>query len=226
MHKNAISYVADYVPTPILGALMRLIVTQCYNRNKYNEVYRTQKELTSFEHSTINTYLKKLSSNRPCILDIGCGAGMPFDAYFSHHGCEIVGIDISSAQINKAKINVPSAKFINADFMSYQDTMLYDGAVLFYSLFHIQREYHPDVMRKIYNLLTPQGKVLLNIRKEDCGKLKYRKNFCGKPMCWSHYDSNTFLEIVNHIGFSYEIIGDEKFFGSSESHLWLILSKS
>lgn len=225
MRKNAISHVANYVPTPVLGALMRLIVAQCYDKNKYNEIYRAQKQLTAFEYSAINTYLKKLSSNRPYIIDIGCGAGMPFDAYFLYRGCEVVGIDISKAQISRAKINVPLAKFINADFMSYQDTMLYDGAVLFYSLFHIQREYHFNIMQKIYSLLTPQGKVLLNIRKEDCGQLKYRKDFCGKPMCWSHYDSNTFLEIVSRIGFSYEIIGDEKNFGSAESHLWLILSK-
>lgn len=226
MHKNAISYVSDYIPTPILGSLMRLIVTRCYNKNRYNEIYRAHKQLTTFEHSTINVYLKKLSSIRPCILDIGCGAGVPFDAFFSNHGCDIVGIDISSAQINRAKKNVPSAKFIKADFMSYEDDTLYDGAVLFYSLFHIQREYHLTVMQKIYDLLTPQGKVLLNIRKEDCGKLKFRRDFCGKPMCWSHYDSTTFFEIVNHIGFSYEVIGDEESYGSSESHLWVILSKS
>lgn len=225
MHKNTISHIANYVPTPILGALMRLIVTQCYNSNKYNEVYRTQKELTIFECSAINAYLRKLPSDKPYIIDIGCGAGIPFDAYFLHQGCKIIGIDISTTQIDKAKVNLPSAKFINADFMSYQDTTLYDGAVLLYSLFHIQREYHPIVMRKIYNLLTPQGKVLVNVRKEDCGRLKYRKNFCGKPMCWSHYDCNTFFEMVNRIGFSYEIIGDEESFGSSESHLWLILSK-
>ncbi len=226
MHKNIISHIADYVPTSILGDFMRLIVTQSYNSNEYNNVYRTQKELTTFEYSAINTYLRKMSSDKPYIIDIGCGAGIPFDAYFSNQGCKIIGIDISSVQINKAKMNVPSAKFINTDFMLYQDTILYDGAVLLYSLFHIQREYHPRVMQKIFNLLKPQGKVLLNIRKEDCGKLKYRKNFCGKPMCWSHYDYNTFLEIVSYIGFSYEIIGDEKSFGSPESHLWLILSKS
>lgn len=74
-------------------------------------------------------------------------------------------------------------------------------------------------------MLMPQGKVLLNIRKEGCGKPKYRKNFCGKPLCWSHYDRDTFLPVIHHIGFAYEIIGDEKLHGSSESHLWLILSK-
>ena len=158
-------------------------------------------------------------------MDVGCGAGVPFDLYFVDQGCKITGIDASKTQIGKAMMNIPSAKFINMDFIKYQDEALYDGIVLLYSLFHIQREYHLIVMQKIYNLLTPQGKVLLNIRKEDCGKLKYRKNFCGKPMCWSHYDSDTFLSIIHSIGFTYEIIGDEKSYGSSESHLWLILSK-
>lgn len=225
MPKNILSSIVNHAPSSLLNTLMHLIVTHCYNYNEYNQVYRCQQTLTKFEHLAINTYLKVLSSDRPCIMDIGCGTGIPFDSYFIGQGCKITGIDVSKAQINKAMINIPSGKFVNKDFMKYQDETLYDGIVLLYSLFHIQREYHPVVMQKIYNLLTPQGKVLLNIRKEDCGKLKYRKNFCGKPMCWSHYDYHTFLTIVNQVGFSYEIIGDEKSYGSSESHLWLILSK-
>lgn len=191
----------------------------------YNEVYRYQKALTKFEYLAINTYLNTLSSDSPYIMDVGCGAGVPFDSYFVDHGCKIIGIDASKVQINKAMMNIPSAKFINMDFMKYQDETLYDGVVLLYSLFHIQRDYHSIVMQKIFNLLKPQGKVLLNIRKEDCGKLKFRKSFCGKPMCWSHYDSDTFLSIIHDIGFTSEIIGDEKLYGSAESHLWLILSK-
>lgn len=225
MHKNVISSIANYVPSSILGTLMQMIVTHCYNNNKYNEVYRYQKTLTRFEHLAINTYLNALPFDSPYIMDVGCGAGVPFDAYFIDQGCKILGIDASKTQISKAMTNIPSAKFVNMDFMKYQDEALYDGIVLLYSLFHIQRKYHSTVMQKIYDLLMPQGKVLLNIRKEDCGKLKYRKNFCGKPMCWSHYDSDTFLSIVHRIGFTYEIIGDEKSYGSSESHIWLILSK-
>lgn len=225
MHKSIISSIANYVPSSILGTVMQLIVTNCYNNNEYNEVYRYQKSLTKFEHLAIDTYLNALFSDNPCIMDVGCGAGVPFDSYFVNQGCKIIGIDVSKTQISKAIKNISSAKFINMDFMKYQDETLYDGVVLLYSLFHIQREYHPIVMQKIYNMLMPQGKVLLNIRKEDCGKLKYRKNFCGKPMCWSHYDRDTFLSIIHHIGFAYEIIGDEKLYGSSESHLWLILSK-
>lgn len=225
MRKNIISSITDYVPTSVLALFMQWIVTHNYNSNKYNEVYRYKKRLTKFEHLAINTYLNTLSSDQPFVMDIGCGAGVPFDSYFVDRGCKIVGIDVSKTQINKATINIPSAKFINMDFIKYRDDALYDGIVLLYSLFHIQRKYHPTVMQKIYDLLTPQGKVLLNIRKEDCGNLKYRKNFCGKPMCWSHYDSDTFLAIVDRIGFTYKIIGDEKLYGSSESHIWLILSK-
>ena len=225
MHRSISSSIINYIPSSILETVMQLVVTHCYNNNYYNEVYRHQASLTKFEQLAIDTYLKELSSDSPYIMDVGCGAGVPFDSYFIKHGCKIMGIDISKTQINKAINNIPTAKFINKDFMKYQDETLYDGIILLYSLFHIQREYHPVVMQKIYNMLKPQGKVLINIRKEDCGKLKYRRNFCGKPMCWSHYDKDTFLSIIDHIGFSYEIIGDEKLYGSAESHLWLILGK-
>lgn len=225
MRKNVISSIAEYVPSPVLETIMQMMVAHYYNNNEYNEVYRHDRTLTRFEYLAIDKYLDSLASRYPNIMDIGCGAGMPFDAYFVNRGCSITGIDISKTQISKAMVNIPTARFINSDFLKYSDETLYDGMVLLYSLFHIQREYHPYVMQKVYNMLMPQGKVLLNIRKEDCGKLKYRKNFCGKPMCWSHYDSATFLSIIHQIGFRYEIIGDEKAYGSSESHLWLILSK-
>lgn len=225
MHRSISSSIINYIPSSILETVMQLVVTHCYNNNYYNEVYRHQASLTKFEQLAIDTYLKELSSDSPYIMDVGCGAGVPFDSYFIKHRCKIMGIDISKTQINKAINNIPTAKFVNKDFMKYQDETLYDGIILLYSLFHIQREYHPVVMQKIYNMLKPQGKVLINIRKEDCGKLKYRRNFCGKPMCWSHYDKDTFLSIIDHIGFSYEIIGDEKLYGSAESHLWLILGK-
>lgn len=175
MHKSIISSIVNYVPSSILTTVMQLIVTHCYNNNEYNEVYRYQKTLTKFEHLAIDTYLNALSPDNPYIMDIGCGAGVPFDSYFVDQGCKIIGIDVSKTQISRAIKNISSAKFINMDFMKYQDTTLYDGIVMLYSLFHIQREYHSIVMQKIYNMLMPQGKVLLNIRKEDCGKLKYRK---------------------------------------------------
>lgn len=219
-------HIINHIPKYFLSRFMRIIVTKYYNCNEYNEVYRTKNELTTFESSVINEYCSQLPSDKPHVFDIGCGAGIPFDTYFVNKGCKITGIDISKSQINKARINLPLENFIIADIMSYRDEALYDGIVLLYSLFHIQREYHHKLMKKIYNLLTPGGKVLLNIRKEDSGRVKYRHEFCGKPMCWSHYDCNRFLDIVTNIGFSYQIIGDEKSFGSFESHLWVILSKS
>lgn len=225
MPKDVVSSLGSLMPSPILEILMKSIASHSYDRNKYNEVYQRQNALTKFERFALSTYIKTLSCDNPHIMDVGCGAGIPFDLYFVNRGCKITGIDVSKNQIRRAMSNIPSAEFVNMDFLKYHDTFLYDGVVLLYSLFHIQREYHSIVMQKIYDLLMPRGKVLLNIRKEDCGKFKFRKDFCGKPMCWSHYDSNTFFSIIQRIGFTYDIIGDEKSYGSSESHLWLILSK-
>ena len=226
MHDKALSKVASRLPISFQKTIMHFMVRSSYNSNYYNEVYRTHRELSPFEHQILSMYIKELNNKRPYIMDIGCGAGIPFDSYFIKKGCKIVGLDLSKTQIQRAKNNIPLAKFINTDFLIYRDNNYYDGIVLLYSLFHIQREYHIEVMQKVYNMLKPNGKVLLNIREEDCGSLKYRRDFCGMPMCWSHYDKNTFLNIISKIGFKYKQLGDEKMYGSSESHLWIILSKA
>ena len=45
-------------------------------------------------------------------------------------------------------------------------------------------------------------------------------------MVWSNYDINTFCDIATDIGFKQIVLGDEKDFGSKESIVWIILTKS
>ena len=53
--------------------------------------------------------------NGDSILDIGCGNGV-LEQYFPHH--QVIGVDISSSALNKARKNAPWAKYILADMRS------------------------------------------------------------------------------------------------------------
>jgi trans-aconitate methyltransferase len=48
------------------------------------------------------------------LLDLGCGAGLPTTARLAQR-FTVTGVDISPRQIERARINVPDATFINAD---------------------------------------------------------------------------------------------------------------
>lgn len=199
-------------------------VKKNYELNRYNEVYRNDKLITDFEQYCIDYFLELLGS-APHILDLGCGAAKTYDKYMVKCGCHLTGVDFSEKQISLARKNCPKGKFLCMDMLQYNFSDKFDGVVMFYSLFHIYRDYHSLILKRIYNSLYAKGKVLLNIRKEDSGNIKEKKDFCGFPMYWSNFSSSHFFNLARKVGFEICVLGDEKEYGSKESHLWVILSK-
>jgi 2-polyprenyl-3-methyl-5-hydroxy-6-metoxy-1,4-benzoquinol methylase len=49
------------------------------------------------------------------VLDAGCGCGVPVSRSLAQAGCEVVGVDLSDVQIERARRVVPAATFIRAD---------------------------------------------------------------------------------------------------------------
>jgi SAM-dependent methyltransferase len=65
-------------------------------------------------------YLARLMDLIPAgghVLDLGCGAGIPVARELSRKA-DVVGLDISTRQIELARLNVPVARFINGDMMT------------------------------------------------------------------------------------------------------------
>ncbi len=110
-------------------------------------------------------YLEKLDSllkPNSKILDIGCGAGVPIDKYFIEKGHEVIGIDISEEQINIAKKNLPSEKFEVRDMSELKTgEFKVDAVVSFYAIFHIPKEEHEEIFKKINSFLKVNGLLLV-----------------------------------------------------------------
>src|SRR4051812_11240585 len=120
------------------------------------------------------------------VLDIGCGSGIPVARKLAHR-FKVVGIDISAEQIRRAHDNVPSGTFIHGDVMSVAlPPNYFDAVVSFYSLFHIPREEHPELFRRIHKWLKPRGFILLTatLHKEEDA---IEDNFFGVPMFYSNF---------------------------------------
>ncbi len=203
----------------------RKIIQRSYECKNYWQKYRKNRKIKDFEKRCIDVFYNKINKPNCNVLDMGCGTGEPYDAYLINKGCKLTGIDFSKFHINQAKCNFPDATFICQNFFSFNSNIKFDGIVLFYSFFHIHRSEHKKLLLKLYSLLSPNGAILMNVRKEDSGDIKYKDNFCGLPMCWSHYDYQTFSQLVISIGFTITLLGDEKDYGSNESHLWIIMQK-
>jgi len=63
----------------------------------------------------------KLLLPHSTILDVGCGSGKPVDVYLQRRGHAVIGIDISSKQIELARRSVPQAQYVVRDMAKLQE---------------------------------------------------------------------------------------------------------
>lgn len=162
-------------------------------------------------------YLKKLNIFlKPCstILDIGCGAGIPIDKYFIERGHKIIGVDLSPKQISLALKNVPQGKFEVKDISNLKDNEFTVSAVIsFYTIFHIPREKHQELFKKINSYLPKEGSILVSM---GASEWEGTEEFYGTKMFWSHFGPKKNREIIANAGF--KILLDEIDTSGGEKH--------
>ena len=140
------------------------------------------------------------------ILDIGCGAGVPIARALSGR-FSVTGIDISGEQIRLARQNVPAGAFLQSDVMTvdFSDAS-FDAVVSFYTIFHIPREEHEELFRRIRRWLKPGGYVLASVAAQEEDPYT-EDDFFGVRMYWSNYGLAHYVELLKKLG--YQLIETE-----------------
>jgi SAM-dependent methyltransferase len=134
------------------------------------------------------------------VLDLGCGAGLPFTQYLSEK-YDVIGIDISDKQIELAKKNVPKATFIRMDMTELDFEENYFGGILaYFSIIHIPREEHQALFTDLYRILQPNGVALFSLHSVDDPEY-INEDFFGGKMYWSGFDAETNLKLLKNAGF-------------------------
>jgi ubiquinone/menaquinone biosynthesis C-methylase UbiE len=114
----------------------------------------------------------------------------------------VTGVDISKEQIRRAEANVPAATFILGDIMSlvYPESH-WDAVVAYYTLFHLPREEHPELLRRISRWLKPGGYLLATVT--TTAEAAYtEEDFFGVTMYWSNYGLGDYRQMLTALGFS------------------------
>jgi cyclopropane fatty-acyl-phospholipid synthase-like methyltransferase len=191
------------------------LVKQGYN--KAADTYASHRDqFESLKYLEIfSTFVKKGRT----ILDVGCGAGKPVDAYLIEQGFAVNGIDLSERMIELAKKNVPQAFYEVKDMTELKEgEYCVDGIVSFYAIFHTQKEKHQELLKKFASFMPNGGYMLLTMGAGDWEGSE--ENFHGTQMFWSHFGAEKNTELVKAAGF--EIVLNEIDTSGGEKHQIII----
>jgi len=134
-----------------------------------------------------------------CVLDLGCGGGVPIASTLAR-SCHVTGVDISRAQIERARAQVPAATFIRSDMTSCRfDAGSFDAVVSLYALFHVPREEHRRLIGDIHSWLAPGGYLMASFATHD--EPAYTEEFFGVEMFWSNYGLDEYVRMIEECGF-------------------------
>jgi SAM-dependent methyltransferase len=174
-------------------------------------------------------YIEFLLNTLPAgsaVLELGCGSGTLVTKKLAER-FRVTGVDISSHQIQLARLAVPSATFICADMTSIDfPQATFDAVAAFYSIVHVPRSEHRDLFRWIFGWLRPGGLLLVTLGIGD-KTIDFEPEWLGVPMYWSSFDATGAKDVVERAGFrvvsANEETADED--GVSVTFLWISAEK-
>lgn len=174
-----------------------------------------------------NDFYQHFDIKKGRVLDLGCGAGEPFAATFIKRGWSVTGVDFSQRMLDLAARYVPNMDTIYADMRNIEFApSQFDAVTMIYALFHVPRDDHAALFKKIFDWLRPHGKVLFTYATQEyTGQLEFDgyKEFLGQELYYSHKSPEQLYADLERLGFDieardYRNIGGEVF-------LWITVSK-
>ena len=139
------------------------------------------------------------------VVELGCGGGTPETQRLAER-FRLTGVDLSEAQLARARERVPRADFIRADFTALE---LEPGSVhavaAFYSFNHVPRDLLAPLYERIRSWLVPDGLFLASLGTSDTDN--WTGDFLGAPNYFSSFPPDVNSCMLEEDGF--ELLRDE-----------------
>ena len=184
---------------------------------RYLEVTRNNRGDRTYFRSFLGGILERMPRGG-CVLDLGCGAGL-VSAELARK-VRVIALDRSAAQLALARANAPDALLIRADIAEVAfSPASFDAVVAFWTLIHVRRDRHADVLGAIHGWLRPGGLFAGTLGAGD-NPDERNPDFFGAPMAFSHFDAETNRRLLRDAGF--DIVQAEEIEDEGEVPLWVI----
>jgi SAM-dependent methyltransferase len=129
------------------------------------------------------------------VIDAGCGSGRDVSVMLSKN-IDVVGVDLSSAMVDRARINVPLGIFRQMDqrYLDYPPET-FDGIWSCAALHHVPRTDMPNTLRGFARVLKSEGFLCASI------KLGEGESFDSIDRFQCLYLADEFRDLVKNAGF-------------------------
>ena len=134
------------------------------NKTSYNAIADTFRQARVSLSDDERRYLGVLLENvepGATLLDLGCGTGTPLAATILGQGYRVLGVDQAAAMLAHARREFPKQRWIEARLENYACAEPYEGALLWDSLFHLERRWHATLLARVVAGLPQGGRLML-----------------------------------------------------------------
>jgi SAM-dependent methyltransferase len=139
------------------------------------------------------------------VLELGCGSGVAETRRLALHH-RLTGVDVSPVQIQRARRNVPSGRFVHADLTMLElPSSTFDAVCSFYAFNHVPRELLSTVFGRVHEWLRPNGYFLVSLGAGDLPG--WTGEWLGTTMYFSGYEPDVNRRLLGEAGF--ELLLDE-----------------
>lgn len=152
-----------------------------------------RKALPPKDRELFELFLDNLPANSK-ILDLGCGHGIPVAELISNRGHRIVGVDRSEKLLAFARNAMPAHEWILSDLDSFEINDIYDGIVIWDSLFHLPRTEHLTLLRKVSSALKPNGVLILSSGGSETDIPAFTDQMFGQTFFYDSFPINQLLQ--------------------------------
>jgi len=139
------------------------------------------------------------------VVELGCGGGTDETRSLSAR-FRLTGVDLSEAQLARARERVPEAEYLHADLTTVEFPAGTLWAVAsFYVLNHVPRELLAPLFGRIRTWLCPGGLLLATLGATDLPG--WTGDFLGAPSYFSGFPPETNRRLLSDAGFT--LVRDE-----------------